>query len=230
MYRRVKADFHAHAADDPSDDVRYSSEWLIDCAAKLNFEVLAITTHGRALRSGRLADYAWRRGVLLVPAAELLVEGRHVVVLNPDEEQASATTFGALREFGRRDAFFIAPHPWYPAAGSLRQKLTGNADLFDAVEYSSVYLDCVNPNRRAVREARRFGLPVVGCSDVHMLPYEGMTFSWIDVEELSVPGVIDALRAGRVEFATRPCPVARVVWMLWFALRDKVRETVALLK
>ena len=102
--RRLKADFHSHAAGDPRDHLLYSPEMLIQSAADEGIEVLALTCHEGVIFSDRLAQFADRKGVLLIPGIEQLVEGYHVLILNPDPEQARARTFAELRTLGRRDA------------------------------------------------------------------------------------------------------------------------------
>lgn len=220
---RLKADLHAHAGDDPLDRLGYSAEMLIQGAAQLKFEVLAIACHTRVAYTLRLAQFAAERGVLLVPAVELLVEGKHVVVLNPNGQQAKATTFEELRTTGERSGLAYAPHPFYPARTCLHRALDENSDLFEAVEYSSAYFRGLNPNRRAVTAARRHAVPLVGTSDAHSLPYEPCTFSWVEVQEKSIRGVIDAVRAGRVEVETRPLPWHSMPRMAWLVMRDRLR-------
>ncbi len=202
----LKADLHTHTADDPSDAIQYSTETLIDVVGKLGYDVLAVTCHNALVYTEALREYARRRGVLLVPGIEKSVEGKHVVVLNPDAEQVAARTFEDLRRLGRRDAAFIAPHPFYPTRHSLRGKLLEHIDLFDAIEYCSLYAYGCNLNRRAIRVARDFGLPMVGTSDVHGFPYSDTTFTWIQAEP-GVGGVIQAIRDGRVQPETCPRPV-----------------------
>ena len=214
MQRVMKADFHTHSADDPRDALQYSTEMLIDDAAANGIEVLALTLHEWMAPSPRVTRYAERRGVLLMPAIEQNVEGCHIVILNPDEEQARACTFADLRALGRRNAAFIAPHPYYPLGSCLGRKLLQHIDLFDAVEYCTLYARGVNwPNRRAAKVARRHGLPLVGTSDTHMLPYVDLTHTLVTGDK-SVDGVIAAIRERRVELVTRPRPwrgMARLV-------------------
>lgn len=217
---RLKADLHVHSGEDPHDIINYSAESIIDAAAKLNLEVLAITCHGIVLDSGRLRDYAWRRGILLVPGAEVLIEGKHVVVLNPDEDQLAARTFLRLRELGRREAYFIAPHAFYPDRSCLGRKLEENIDLFDAVEFCGFYFRGINPNRKAVDVAKRHGLPLIGTSDTHSMPYGDSTVSWIDVEEKSLQGVLAALRTGRIHLDTKPCPTAQALKIMTGLVRE----------
>lgn len=221
---RLKADLHTHAADDFHDRIRYSAEMLIDAAAKLNFDVLAVACHNRVAHTARLSEYARRRGVVLIPAIEALIEGRHVVILNPDAQQAAVRIFSELRELGRRDAFVLAPHPYYPDNRCLRGKLVEHLDCFDGIEYCSLYRPWLNPNRRAVRLAGRSGKPLIGTSDCHGFPYAPRSFAWIEAGERSVRGVIEALRAGRVTLETSPMPVMATLRLVGGFVRDKARD------
>jgi len=198
---------------------------LIDAVAQLNFDVLAIACHDRVVYGTRLAEYAARRGVLLVPAIELDIEGKHVVVLNPDVEQAKARTFAELRALGRRGAAIVAPHPYYLASKCLGSALAKNVDVFDAIEHCSLYFRGLDPNRRALRLARKHGLPLIGTSDAHTLPYSDSTFTWIEAQP-TVEGVIEAVRAGRVEVETSPRSPADAARVAYFAARQAVRDTI----
>lgn len=210
---RLKADLHTHTADDPYDRLDYSAEMLIDAAAAAGVRVLAITCHELNVYCEYLADVARRRNVLLVPGIEKFIENKHVLIMNPAPEHLSAHTFQEFRALGRRGAVFVAPHPYYPAPHSLLSDFTRNIDLFDAVEYCSLYFRATNPNRWAESVAKAHGLPMIGTSDTHRLPYDDSTFSWIAAEP-TVEGVLDAIRAGRVEVQTKPrrtAPAARAI-------------------
>lgn len=201
--KRLKADLHTHSADDPYDRLSYSAEMLIDAAAGAGVNVLAITCHELNVYSRYLADYAERRGILLIPGIEKFIEGKHVLILNPAPEHLAAHTFEEFRAIGRRGALFIAPHPYYPAPHSLLSDFAKNIDLFDAVEYCSLYFRTINPNRWAEHVAKAHGLPLIGTSDTHRLPYEDSTFTWITADP-NVQSVLEAIRTGRVELQTRP--------------------------
>ncbi|MEX2016664.1 MAG: PHP domain-containing protein [Candidatus Hydrogenedentales bacterium] len=213
------ADLHTHTSDDPWDNVPYSAEELIDAAAARGVQVLAITCHGVVAHTPYFSEYAHRRGMLLIPGIELFVEGRHVLVLNPDSEQACATTFAELRRLGPREAAIIAPHPYFPVGMSLMGKLEEHIDLFHAVEYHSFYTRMVNFNRKAVRAAKQFGLPLVGTTDNHTFPYVPSTYTWIDAEP-TITAVIDAVRGGAVTVASKPRPVGLIVQTLAFTVRQ----------
>lgn len=225
--KRLKCDLHVHAAGDIRDRLDYSEEMLVDAVAKAGIHVLAIACHDEDVVCPLIVRYAERRGVLLIPAIERMIEGKHVILLNPDSEQTKVRTFAELRALGRREAAVLAPHPYYPISSSLRSDLERNIDLFDAIEYCSLYFRGLNFNGRAAKVAARYGLPLVGTSDTHALPYCDSTFTWIDAEP-AVPAVIEALRNGRVQLETRPRPIGHAARMFRFAAKQALDEVLGL--
>ncbi|HEO71552.1 MAG TPA: hypothetical protein ENN80_09835 [Candidatus Hydrogenedentes bacterium] len=220
--KRLKADLHTHCADDPKDVLGYSAEALIDAAAQLKYDVLAIACHERVVAGDRLTRYAGQRGIVLIPAVEHLVEGKHVLVLNPSDKHLHARTFGELRRARENQSAVIAPHPYFHTSVCLGAALRKHIDVFDAIEYSSFYFRWLNLNRKAVRVAEEHGLPVIGTSDAHRL-YSDDTFTWIDAEP-AAEAVIEAVRAGRVELSSKPQALSRVAWMAAFSGRDAIRR------
>lgn len=220
---RLKADLHTHSADDAIDGLPYSSEMLVDAAADAGIQVLAMTGHGGLIYTKRLSRYAEQRGILLIPGAELFISRKHVLVLNPTPDQLCATTFDELRALRGAGECVIAPHPFFPDPFSLGKKLEENIDVFDAIEYCSVYLPLVNFNRRAVRLAQKHGLPMVGTSDTHQLPYRNHTYTWIEAEP-GIDGVMEAIRSGRTEVVTRPLPIGTAARIVHLTLQHKMRK------
>lgn len=220
----LKADFHTHTSDDPLDEIDHSAEMLIDAVAARGFDVLAISNHTVMTYDAYLAAYARARGVLLVPAIEADIEGRHVVILNPSTQHIAAQTFADLRRIGRGDAAVIAPHPYYPANTALRRKLAENIDCFDAIEYCAFYLPGLNfPNKKACEVAERHALPMVGNSDTHVFPYVDSTYTWVECES-TIESVVEAVRRGKVRVETRPRPIGHVASMLRFSIAQSARD------
>jgi predicted metal-dependent phosphoesterase TrpH len=179
--------------------------------------VLAITCHEACLHRPELERYAAERDLVLIPGIELNVEGKHVLMLNPDEEQVQIRSFDALREMRGRGEFTIAPHPYYPSLSSLGRKLVENIDLFDAVEFCSFYYPLFSFNRKAVAVAERYGKPLLGTSDTHFMPYEARTCTLVEAEPTR-ESVMAALREGRVRLRTRSASWRRAFQMVRFGL------------
>lgn len=204
----LKIDLHLHTADDPVDHMPHSAAALVDRAAALGFDALAITLHERQFTDPRVRDYARERGITLIPGIERTIEGRHVLLLNfPGSAAESARTFDDVARLKASYAgLVIAPHPYFPASSCLRGALDARAELFDAVEWSYFWTRGVNFNARAARWARAHGKPLVGNSDLHDLRQLGRTYSLVDAPP-DVAAICEAIRAGRVTLHTAPVPV-----------------------
>lgn len=201
----LKVELHTHTSDDPADWIPHSARELIDRAAALGYDALAITLHDRQADDRSLAAYAADRGIVLIPGMERTIKGRHVLLLNFPAAAASAVRsfddLAALKQAHR--GVVIAPHPFFPMPSCLLGKMRRHAHLFDAVEYNAMYTGWLNFNRLAERWARRRGKPMVGNGDVHRLEQLGTTFSLVDAER-DPASICEAIAAGRVRVATRP--------------------------
>jgi predicted metal-dependent phosphoesterase TrpH len=200
----LKVDLHTHTADDPADLIPYQTHELIDRAADLGFDGLAVTLHDRQLDPAVYRSYAASRGIVLIPGIERTIEGRHVLLLNYSHAAESIGSFEALARLRERErGLVIAPHPFFPALSALRGALIRHAQLFDAVEWNGMFTRTLNFNVPAERWARRHGKPIVGGGDVHRLEQLGKTYSFVDADP-NPASICDAIAAGRVRFVATP--------------------------
>ena len=224
----LKTELHTHTSDDPNDHIPYSTAALIDRAAELNYDALAITLHDAWFDAGALTPYARERGITLIAGIERAIEGKHVLLLNFDAASERVTSFDDLAELRQAQpaGLVIAPHPFYPTGFCLGEALERRADLFDAVELNAFYTAQVDHfNRKAVDWARRTGKPIVANADVHRLKQLGTTFSLVDAEP-DPDAICAAIRAGRVEIRTRPLSIVEAAMHLAeLALGDVKRLT-----
>ena len=200
----LKVELHSHTADDPHDSIPYSATDLIDRAAALGYDALAITLHEKQLDISRLAPYAAERGVVLIPGIEQTIEGKHVLLLNYDTDAENVRTFADLKLLKQRDSgLVVAPHPFFPSQSCLWSYLDRYADLFDAVECNAMFTRSVDFNRAGRRWARRQGKPMVGNGDIHRLRQLGRTYSVVDAAP-EPAAICAAIAAGRVSVVARP--------------------------
>jgi len=66
----LKVELHTHTADDPVDAIPHTTHQLIDHAAALGYDALAITLHDHQLDLRNLTPYAAERGLVLIPGIE----------------------------------------------------------------------------------------------------------------------------------------------------------------
>ena len=202
--RPLKVELHTHTSDDPVDKIPYSTKELIDRAASLKYDALAVTLHDLQLDLTPWQAYARDRGVVLIPGVERTIEGKHVLLLNFAAEDTKIRTFAELRALKRRRAgLVVAPHAYFPATTCLRGLLDAHADLFDAVEVNAMFTRQLDFNRRAEAWSARHGRPLVGNGDVHRLVQLGTTYSLVDAEP-NADAICSAVADGRVRVERRP--------------------------
>jgi predicted metal-dependent phosphoesterase TrpH len=202
----LRGDFHHHIDTDPVDGdfVCYSAGELIDHAARIGLNVLAITCHESLPYDGDAVRYAAERGIVLLRGMEATVVGTHVLLLNFSEFPAGKCTAADIAACKTPEALVIAPHPFYPVGIAGGDLLRAQPALFDAIEFSGLYT-ALTPqfNRRAAAYARTAGLPVVANSDTHFLWQLGRTYTLIDAPP-EPSAILEAIRHGRVQLVTQP--------------------------
>lgn len=205
----LKVDLHTHSAEDPHDEVAHSAIELLRRAHALGFDALAITLHDHVLARPEIFRVAEELGILLIPAAEMRLEGADVVLLNLSEkEAASLETLRDLARLRRErgDSLLVmAPHPFYVLGGSIGARVEEHIDCFDAIEYCHFHTRGWNLNRRASALAERHSKPLLATSDAHKLDFFGSHYSLVAVEgEPSAEALFQAIRAGRIERVSPP--------------------------
>lgn len=217
----IKLDLHIHTLDDPKDKIDYSAHQLLERARALGFHVLAITLHDAVFDRAEVFADAKEMGILLIPAAEVRLEGADVVTLNvaPDEI-ARLRNFDDLRKLrAERGAsiFTFAPHPFYVLGASIGSRLMDELDCFDGIEWCHFYKGWFNPNRRAERLAAKYGKRLIATSDAHRLHAFGSHFTSIPRPmELTAENVLNALRSGPIRLTSPPSSLMEILNAFYF--------------
>lgn len=216
----LKTDLHLHSSEDPRDALDYDARDLIRHAAKLEFDVIAITLHGAVIDGEGLHEFARDLGVLFIPGIEKFVHGKEVLIYNVTQTEMDAVhTFADLRALKARrgeDILVIAPHPFFRKSQCLGRHLEENIDLFDAIEYCHLYTRLWNLNHRGVEVARAHGKPMVATSDSHALWMFGRNYTLLDAPK-TMAGVFKGVREGRVEPHSEPITPLELARKLgWF--------------
>ena len=207
----LKVELHAHTADDPLDAIPHTTVQLIDRAAEMQYDALAITLHDRQLDLVAYRAYAASRGITLIPGIERTIQGKHVLLLNFKRGAEDVQTFDDLAALKRREVgVVIAPHAFFPGGTCLRGLMDRHADLFDAVEYNAMFTASLNFNITARRWAAAHRKPMVGAGDVHRLRQLGTTYSLVDAAR-DPDAICAAIREGRVEVEATPISWASAI-------------------
>jgi predicted metal-dependent phosphoesterase TrpH len=226
----LRVELHAHTADDPADLIPHSTSALIDRAAALGYDALAVTLHDRQLDLAPWRRQALERGIVLIPGVERTIQGRHVLLLNFPPAAERVDTFDALRALKRRfGGLVIAPHPFYPARTCVGGEMNRHADLFDAVEWTWFYTSGTRQfNDWAADWARAHGRPVVANADVHRLWQLGTTYSMVDSVPEPDVAFLTTFTACLVTSGPTPSPATTAISRL-LAFMDVLELSVSLM-
>lgn len=202
----LKVDLHLHSSEDPVDVIAHNAHQLVDRAAELGFDALALTLHDCDFRDTGLRAYAADRGIVIVPGVERTIEGRHVLLINFPERTDHVRTFADLAALRNgSNGLVIAPHPYFPDTSCLRWRLDRYVDLFDAVEWSYFWTRGLNFNSKAARFAAAHGKPIVASSDLHDIRQLGRTYSLVFADP-TPDAICEAIRAGQLTIHTTAVP------------------------
>lgn len=217
----IKTDLHIHTLDDPKDALDYSAHQLLERAKKLGFGVLAITLHDAVFDRAEVFADAARMGILLIPAAEVRLEGADIIMLNVTaDEVARLKSFDDVRQLRARrgsSIFTFAPHPFYVLGGSIGERLVENIDCFDAIELCHFHKGFFDLNRRAIQVAAEFNKPLIATSDAHQLHAFGRHYTSVPrPAELTIENVLDALRDGPRRVVSPSASMIDLISMIFF--------------
>jgi len=221
----IKVDLHIHTLDDPKDKLDYSAHELLARARRLGFSALAITLHDEVFDRPQVFADAQRLGILLIPAAEMRIQGADIILLNITPQEVEALQdFDDIRKLRTRRGetlFTIAPHPFYLLGGSIGKRLIDEIDCFDAIELCHFHKGVFNPNRRAMQVAGKYGKPLIATSDAHQLSAFGHHYTTIPrPSTLTAEAIFSELRAGRGQPSSPAATFREIVSTFYFVFID----------
>ncbi|NIM89514.1 MAG: hypothetical protein GTO17_01040 [Candidatus Aminicenantes bacterium] len=224
MKKKLKVDLHTHTAEDPIENIKYDSFQLIERASQEGFDVLAITNHKLVTYNEDLAEYAEKKGILLIPGIEATFSDKEVLILNPDfKKNPLRSSLEDLEKIKKNHSLIIAPHPFFPNKKSLKSDLYPYLFFFDALEFSHFYNRLIDFNKKAVQTANQYNKPLLGMSDCHNIWQFGKTYTLIEAKK-EMFSVFQAIKEGKIEIRTAPVSLvtmARVSLNFFLAKRLK---------
>lgn len=218
----LKCDFHLHTYH-PSDNVYYTPKELIDYMAAKGYDVISITNHGWVEYTEKLADYAKKKGLLLIPGVELSLEGKDILLIN-HEDIRNIKKIKDLYKIKSKDNLIIAPHPYFLLSHCLGKKLEKHIKLFDCVEYSHFYNLFLNLNKKAELIADKYELALVGNSDAHNFCQIGHTYTFVDADK-NIDSIINAVKNRKIKLVTKPLPVFLFLRIALWEIKTLIYKT-----
>jgi len=218
----LKVDLHSHTNYViPKDDSVLSPKQLIDFVASRNYDVLAITEHASWRKMSGIKyfdnpvktyfhfkDYAKKKGILLIPGVETIVEGKEVLLVNFKGDAKRIKTFADVERLKEENVLIVAPHPFYGRASCLKEKLIENIKIFEAIEHCHFYTNLINPNKKAIEVAKKYNKPLIANSDAHGLHQLNINFTLVDAEK-KIDSILEAVRKNKLQICTQPLSMYR---------------------
>lgn len=208
---RISIDPHVHS--EASFDGKEPIDLILEHAADIGLDAVAITDHDEIDASIKAAEIADDYGLIGVPGVEVSTSVGHLLALGvderPEENKPLKQTIKRIREMG---GAAVIPHPFQRTRhGIKKRKITRP----DAIETYNAWIFTGYRNRRAKKYARNRDLPGVASSDAHSVGTVGRAYTEIlfkgkeSKEEIETQDIVEAIKDGKTEVRGHRSPIHR---------------------
>ncbi|MBN2190202.1 MAG: PHP domain-containing protein [Candidatus Aureabacteria bacterium] len=213
---KIKVDFHIHSSEDYVETVMEKEklptpEEYIYKAKELGFDAISFTNHSTWFDEDKYSSVASRNGIILFPGIEMCINRKHVLLYN-FPKGSWIESFEQLKALKNGSNLVIAAHPYFWAGKCLGGELEKNIALFDGIEISHFFTEWFDLNTKAAITAKKHNLPLLSFSDSHKIRMFGRNHAFLYVREKSVKGIIDAVKARRVENVAPPMKTHEIIF------------------
>ncbi len=202
----LSVELHAHSA--LSYDGRDPVEDLLERAATVGLDALAVTDHDEIDASLDAAAKAADYGLVGIPGMEVSSSAGHVLGLGIDELVPAGLSFQeTLDRIHDQGGIAVVPHPFQESRHGVLDNISRDElTAADAIEVYNSRLFTGRANRQAERFARTQGLPMTAGSDAHISEMVGQAITNVDTDERGVDAILAAVAAGKTTVEGRRTP------------------------
>lgn len=202
----LTVELHAHS--EGSYDGRDQVEMLLEQAAAVGLDAIAVTDHDVFAESERAAALAPEFDLIGIPGMEVTSAAGHVLALGIDRkipaELPFSETLDAIHEAG---GIAVVPHPFQKSRSGVAPNISREAlSTADAIEVYNSRLLTGRANRKAESFAEDQQLPQTAGSDAHIAELVGQAVTAVDAQTESAQGIVDAIREGKTTVEGRRTP------------------------
>lgn len=202
----LSVELHTHSS--LSYDGRDPIELLLEQAAAVGLDALAITDHDEIEASIAAAEQAEEYGLVGIPGMEVSSAAGHVLGLGIHERVPAGLSFGeTLDRIREQDGVVVVPHPFQKSRSGVMANIT-ESELAeaDAIEVYNSRLLTGRGNRKAKRFAERNELPQTAGSDAHISEMVGQAVTRIGANDRSSEAILEAILEGRTTVEGKRTP------------------------
>ncbi len=185
-------DLHTHTFF--SKDACGSPEEMIAAARRRGLSGIAITDHDTCEAHDYLQGRQLPEGFLVIPGVEVSTAEGHLLCIGatlPYLKRKPAHE--VLAEIKKAGGIGIPAHPFDKWRAGIRAETLDTLEL-EALEVFNAAVTAKSYNEKALQYAKSRGLSMTAASDAHHDSAAGVSWTTFELEELSVPALLAAIR------------------------------------
>jgi hypothetical protein len=202
----LSVELHCHSA--LSYDAHDPVELLLEQAAGVGLDAIAVTDHDEIDASLRAAELARNYDLVGIPGIEVSSAAGHVLGLGVREAIPPGRTFvETVDRIRGQGGIAVVPHPFQTSRHGVAPHVT-ETELAsaDAIEVYNSRLLTGLANRWAESFAVDHGLPMTAGSDAHISEMVGQAVTMVDTDDRDPWAILDAVREGKTEVLGKRTP------------------------
>jgi predicted metal-dependent phosphoesterase TrpH len=187
-------DLHTHTFF--STDACNSPEEMIEAARRRGLSGIAITDHNTCEAHDYLQGCQLPEGFLVIPGVEVSTAEGHLLCIGatiPYLQGKPARE--VLAEIKKAGGIGIPAHPFDKWRAGIRADTLDTLEL-EALEVFNAAVTAKSYNEKALQYAKSRGLSMTAASDAHHDSASGVSWTTFELDELSVPALLAAIRKG----------------------------------
>lgn len=202
----LAVELHAHS--ELSYDGRDPVELILEQAAAVGLDALAITDHDEIDASIDAARRASAYGLVGIVGMEISSAAGHVLAFGIDEAVPPGLSFDeTLSRIADQGGLAVVPHPFQSSRHGVASRISRDQLAHaDAIEVYNSRLLTGLANKKAERFARARDLPMTAGSDAHISEMVGQAITHVDTDERTSDSILDAIRTGKTSVVGRRTP------------------------
>jgi predicted metal-dependent phosphoesterase TrpH len=192
----LSVELHAHSS--LSYDGHDPVELLLEQAAAIGLDALAVTDHDEIDASLRAAELASEYDLIGIPAMEVSSAAGHVLGFGITEQVPAGLSYDeTVTRIRSQGGIAVVPHPFQSARHGVAAEIaTAQLTAADAIEVYNSRLLTGRANRKAKKFAQTHDIAMTAGSDAHISEMVGQAVTEVATETQSVDGILNAIVAG----------------------------------
>ncbi|ATW89440.1 hypothetical protein halTADL_2724 [Halohasta litchfieldiae] len=193
----LTVELHSHSA--LSHDGRDPVELLLEQAAAVGLDALAVTDHDEIDASIAAAEQAADHGLIGIVGMEISSAAGHILAFGIKELIPPGLSYDeTLERIHEQGGIAVIPHPFQKSRHGVAPHITDDQlASADGLEVYNSRLFTGRSNRQAERFAIERGLPMTAGSDAHISEMVGQAVTEVGASDRSADAILEAIRHGR---------------------------------